>query len=64
MHKNYFLKAIGQWELIFHSQGLFKGVNIVSEAVPVWPVVQYISDIGQYWYTVSGLSLFFIFINK
>ena len=40
-----------------------KGVNTVLEAVPVWPAVRYILDTGQYWYTVSGLPLFFIFIN-
>ena len=40
-----------------------KGVNAVPEAVPVWPAVRYISDIGQYRCTVSGLPLFFIFIN-
>ena len=41
-----------------------KGVNTVPEVVPLWPVVQYISDTDQYRYTVSGLPLFFIFINK
>ena len=40
-----------------------KDVNIVPEAVPVWPPVRYISDTGQYRCTVSGLPLFFIFIN-
>ena len=35
----------------------------MSEVVPVWPAVRYISDIGQYRCTVSGLPLFFIFIN-
>ena len=40
-----------------------KGVNIVPEAVLVWPAVRYISDICQYRCTVSGLPLFFIFIN-
>ena len=41
-----------------------KDVNTVPEAVPVWPPVRYISDTGQYRCTVSGLPLFFIFINK
>ena len=41
-----------------------KGVNTVPEAVPVWPAVRYISDAGQYRCTVSGLPLFFVFINK
>lgn len=36
-----------------------KGVNIVSETVPIWPKVRYISDTGQYRCTVSGLQLFF-----
>ena len=39
-----------------------KDVNTVPEAVPVWPPVRYISDIGQYRCTVSGLPLFFVFI--
>ena len=39
-----------------------KDVNTVPEAVPVWLLVQYISDTGQYRCTVSGLPLFFIFI--
>ena len=43
---------------------LTKGVNIVPEAVPVWPAVRFILDTGQYQYIVSGLPLFFIFINK
>ena len=37
-------------------------VNTVLETVPVWPPVRYISDIGQYRCTVSGLPLFFVFI--
>ena len=41
-----------------------KDVNTVSEAIPVWSPVRYISDTGQYRCTVSGLPLFFIFINK
>ena len=41
-----------------------KGVNIVPKAVSVWPAVRYISDTNQYQCTVSGLLLFFIFINK
>ena len=41
-----------------------KGVNTVPEVVPIWLTVRYISDTGQYWYTVSGLPLCFIFINK
>ena len=41
-----------------------KGFNTVPDAVPIWPAVRYISDTGQYQYTVSSLSLFFIFINK
>ena len=40
-----------------------KGINTVLEAVPVWSAIRYISDTGQYWCTVSGLLLFFIFIN-
>ena len=40
---------------------LCKEVNIVPEAVSVWPPVWYISDIGQYRYTVFGLPLFYIF---
>ena len=40
-----------------------KGDNTVLEAVSVWSAVRYISDIGQYWCTVSDLPLFFIFIN-
>ena len=54
------------WIKIFLGVGLevdSKGVNTISEAVPVWPVVRYILDIGQYRCTVSGLPLFFIFIN-
>ena len=39
-----------------------KDVNTVSEAVPVWPPVRYISDTGQYRCTVSGLPLFYIYI--
>ena len=39
-----------------------EGVNIVPKAVSVWLAVQYISDTCQYWCTVSGLPLFFIFI--
>ena len=36
-------------------------VNTVPVVVPICPAVQYISNTGQYWYTVSGLSLFYIF---
>ena len=43
---------------------LFKDVNTVPEVIPVWPLVRYISDTSQYRCTVSGLPLFFIFINK
>ena len=39
-----------------------KGVNTVPEAVPVWLVVRYISNTGQYRCTVSGLPLFNIYI--
>ena len=55
------------WIKIFLGVGLevdSKGVNTISEAVPVWPVVRYISDTDQYRCTVSGLPLIFIFINK
>ena len=46
------------------TQGLpVKGVNTIPEVVLVWPVIRYISDIGQYRCTVLGLPLFFIFIN-
>ena len=38
-----------------------KEVNTVPVVVPVCPAVQYISNTGQYWYTVLGLSLFYIF---
>ena len=37
-------------------------VNTVSEAVPVWLPVRYISNIGQYRCTVSDLTLFYIII--
>ena len=53
------------WIEIFLGVGLevdSKGVNTISEVVPVWPVVRYISDTDQYWYTVSGLLLFYIYI--
>ena len=40
----------------------FKDVNTISEAVPVWPPVRYISDTGQYRCTVSGLPLLYIYI--
>ena len=39
-----------------------KGVNTVPEAVPVWPTIRYISDIGQYRGTVSGLRYFIYLI--
>ena len=39
-----------------------KGVNTVPETIPVWPLVRYISDTGQYRYTVSDLSLLYIYI--
>ena len=39
-----------------------KDVNTVPEAVPVWLPVRYISDTGQYRYTVSDLPLFYIYI--
>ena len=55
------------WIKIFLGVGLevdSKGVNTILEAVPVWSVVRYISDTDQYRCTVSGLPLFFIFINK
>ena len=39
-----------------------KKVNTLPKAVPVWPAVRYISDTGQYWCTVSGLPLFYIYI--
>ena len=55
------------WIKIFLGVGLevdSKGVNTISETVLVWPVVQYISDTDQYRCTVSGLPLFFVFINK
>ena len=45
-----------------YSNILIKNVNTVPEAVPVWPPVQYISDTGQYRYTVSGLPLYYIYI--
>ena len=38
-----------------------KEVNTVSEVVPVWLPVRYISSTGQYQCTVSGLPLFYIF---
>ena len=41
-----------------------KGVNTVPEAVPIWSTIRYISDTGQYRCTISGLPLFFIFINN
>ena len=37
-----------------------KEVNIVPEAVLIWPVVRYISDTSQYRYTISGLPLFYV----
>ena len=40
----------------------YKEVNIVPEVVPVWSLVRYISDTGQYQCTVSGLPLFYIII--
>ena len=30
-----------------------KGVNTVTEVVPIWSLVRYISDTDQYRYTVS-----------
>ena len=38
-----------------------KEVNTVSEAVPIRPLVRYISNISQYRCTVSDLPLFYIF---
>ena len=55
------------WIKIFLGVGLevdSKEVNTISEAVPVWPMVRYISNTDQYRCTVSGLPLIFIFINK
>ena len=40
-----------------------KEVNIVPEAVPVWPLVRYISDTDQYRCTISDLSLYYIYIH-
>ena len=39
-----------------------KGVNTVPKAVPIWPALRYILDTDQYRFTVSGLSLLYIFI--
>ena len=41
---------------------LIKGVNTASEVVPIWLAVRYILDIGQYWCTVSGLLLLYIYM--
>ena len=38
-----------------------KEVNSIPKTLPIWPPVRYISDTGQYQYTVSGLPLFYIF---
>ena len=61
-----FLQGNNLFESLLHCSPLAvnKGVNTVLEAVLVWPAVRYISDICQYRCTVSGLPLFFIFINK